>query len=158
MVPRRVLPSSHEGPSNVEGCLPLDAANDLGHRVLRCNGQAPVHVLPQQVSLCNMTFLLLGSRAQDCSKRPPQLVGERLPTILGDKHPMLLAVPRGLAESPAVWHDKLPRGETVSGALEGVCCFDSRNCQTLGVPRQSRGFTLIKLSKFVVSCSWYICA
>jgi len=26
--------------------------------------------------------------------------------------------------------------------LEGVCHFDSRSCQTLGVPRQSRGFTL----------------
>jgi hypothetical protein len=34
----------------------------------------------------------------------------------------------------------------LSGSLEGVCCFDSRNCQTLGVPRQSRGFTLIKLN------------
>jgi hypothetical protein len=39
----------------------------------------------------------------------------------------------------------LPGAQTLSGSLEGVCCFDSRNCQTLGVPRQSRGFTLIKL-------------
>src|SRR5205807_7757963 len=46
-------------------------------------------------------------------------------------------------------HDKLPLGETLSGSPKGVCRFDSRNCQTLGVPRQSRGFTLIKLDKFV---------
>src|SRR6516165_6101503 len=76
---------------------------------------------------------------------PPQLMVERFPTILRDKHHMILAVPHGMAESLAVWHDKLPLGSTLSGSPEGVCCFDSRNCQTLGVPRQSRGFTLIKL-------------
>src|SRR4030095_16203446 len=59
---------------------------------------------------------------------------------------MILAVPLGMAESFTVWHDKLPFGGTLSGSPEGVCCFDSRNCQTLGVPRQSRGFTLIKLN------------
>src|SRR5262249_23034534 len=75
---------------------------------------------------------------------PPQLMVERFPTILRDKHHMILAVPRGMAESLAVWHDKLPLGSTLSGSPEGVCRFDSRNCQTLGVPRQSRGFTLIK--------------
>src|SRR5215813_3188033 len=78
---------------------------------------------------------------------PPQLMVECLPTILRDKHHMILAVPRGMAESLAVWHDKLPLGRTLSGSPEGVCRFDSRNCQTLGVPRQSRGFTLIKLSR-----------
>src|SRR6516165_145544 len=76
---------------------------------------------------------------------PPQLMVERFPTILRDKHHMILAVPHGMAESLAVWHDKLPLGSTLSGSPEGVCRFDSRNCQTLGVPRQSRGFTLIKL-------------
>jgi hypothetical protein len=35
----------------------------------------------------------------------------------------------------------LPLGGTLSGSPEGVCRFDARNCQTLGVPRQSRGFT-----------------
>src|SRR4029450_6980650 len=58
---------------------------------------------------------------------------------------MILTVPLGMAESFTVWHDKLPFGGTLSGSPEGVCCFDSRNCQTLGVPGQSRGFTLIKL-------------
>src|SRR5262249_55964201 len=77
---------------------------------------------------------------------PPQLMVERFPTILRDKHHMILAVPRGMAESLAVWHDKLPLGSTLSGSPEGVCRFASRNCQTLGVPRQSRGFTLIKLN------------
>ena len=57
---------------------------------------------------------------------------------------MRLAVPRRMAESRAVWPDKLPLGGTLSGSLEGVCRFDSRNCQTLGVPRLYRGFTLIK--------------
>ena len=47
-----------------------------------------------------------------------------------------------MAESLDVWHDRLPFSETLSGSLEGVCRFDSRSCQTLGVPRQSRGFTL----------------
>src|SRR6516162_425178 len=75
----------------------------------------------------------------------PQLMVERFPTILWDKDHMILAVPRGMAESLAVWHDKLPLGRTLSGSPEGVCRFDSWNCQTVGVPRQSRGFTLIKL-------------
>jgi hypothetical protein len=57
---------------------------------------------------------------------------------------MIRAVPLGLAESLTVWHDKLPLGGTLSGSPKGVCRFDSRNCQTLGVPRQSRGFTMIK--------------
>src|SRR5256886_11684484 len=69
----------------------------------------------------------------------------RFPTILRDKDHMILAVPLCITESFAVWHDKLPLGETLSGSPKGVCRFDSRNCQTLGVPRQSRGFTLIKL-------------
>src|SRR4029453_4635640 len=75
---------------------------------------------------------------------PPQLMVERFPTILRDQHHMILAVPRGMAESLAVWHDKLPLGRTLSGSPEGVCRFDSRNCQTLGVPRQGRGVSLIK--------------
>src|SRR5688572_19314774 len=76
---------------------------------------------------------------------PSQCVIERFTTILRDKHHMILAVPLGMAESLAVWHDKLPLGGTLSGSPEGVWRFDSRHCQTLGVPRQSRGFTLIKL-------------
>src|SRR3989442_6372285 len=71
---------------------------------------------------------------------------ERFPTILRDKDHMILAVPLGMTESFTVWHDKLPLGETLSGSPKGVCRFDSRNCQTLGVPRQSRGVTLIKLT------------
>src|SRR5262249_35462587 len=86
---------------------------------------------------------------------PPQLMVERFPTILRDKHHMILAVPRGMAESLAVWHDKLPLGSTLSGSPEGVCRFDSRNCQTLGVPRQSRGFTLIKLWNYALDRSIY---
>src|SRR4029450_4688657 len=83
---------------------------------------------------------------------PPQLVVERFPTILWDKHYMILAVPLGMAESLAVGHDKLPLSRTLSGSLEGVCCFDSRNCQTLGVPGQSRGFTLINQCQSVATC------
>src|SRR2546430_15216887 len=69
----------------------------------------------------------------------------RFPTILRDKDHMILAVPLCITESFAVWHDKLPLGGTLSGSPKGVCRLDSRNCQTLGVPRQSRGFTMIKL-------------
>src|SRR5258708_37057801 len=73
---------------------------------------------------------------------PPQVMVEGFPTILRDKHHMILAVPRGMIQSLDVWHDRLPLRATLSGSREGVCCFDSRSCQTLGVPRQSRGFTL----------------
>src|SRR5260370_33573732 len=72
----------------------------------------------------------------------PPLMGERFPTIRRDKHPMILAVPRGMMQRLDVWHDRLPLRETLRGSREGVCCFDSRSCQTLGVPRQSRGVTL----------------
>src|SRR5919108_6508734 len=47
---------------------------------------------------------------------PPQLMVERFATILRDKHHMILAVPLGMAESLAVWHDKLPLGRTLSGS------------------------------------------
>ena len=145
MMSRLVLPASHAGPGHVDARFPLDEAHNLSHRVLRGHRQEQVHLLPHQVSLCKATFLWLGSCAKDCSAMPPQLVVKRLPTIRRDKYHMLLAVPLGMAESLAVWHDKLPLGRTLSGSPEGVCRFDSRNCQTLGVPRQSRGFTLIKL-------------
>src|SRR2546428_12484991 len=156
MVPRIVLASSHERPCNVDGRFPLDEAHDLGHRVLRGNREEHVHVIRHQVPLFNATFLLFGQRAKDFSQMAPQFVVERFPTILRDKHDMILAVPLGMAESFTVWHDKLPLGETLSGSPKGVCRFDSRNCQTVGVPRQSRGFTLIKLCtiQYTSNLSW----
>src|SRR5215813_6536192 len=144
MVPGRVLAASHEGPGNVDRRFPLDKAHNLRHRVLRGNGEEHVHVIPHHVPLFNPTFLLLCQRAEDLPEMPPQRVVERFPTILRDKHYMILAVPCGMAESLAVGPDKLPLGETLSDSLEGVCGFDSRNCQTLGVPRLCRGCTLIK--------------
>jgi len=146
MVPRRVLASSHARPGNVDGRFPREDAHDLGHRVLWRHRPEHGPVLCQHGPRCNATLLWLGSRAQDFPAMAPQCVRERLPTILRDTPPMLRAVPLGMAESLLVWHDKRPLGGTVSGSLEGVCCFDSRNCQTVGVPRQSRGFTLINVS------------
>src|SRR6516165_4407048 len=142
MVPGIVLAASHAGPGNVDRRFPLDKAHNLRHRVLRGNGEEHVHVISHHVPLFNPTFLLLCQRAEDLPEMPPQLMVERFATILRDKHHMILAVPCGMAESLDVWHDRLPLSETLSGSLEGVCRFDSRSCQTLGVPRQSRGFTL----------------
>ena len=99
-------------------------------------------MLPHQVPLFNPTFLLRGQRPEDLPEMPPQLRVERFPTIRRDKHHMRLAVPRGMMQSLDVWPDRLPLRETLSGSREGVCRFDSRSCHTLGVPRQSRGFTL----------------
>jgi len=56
-----------------------------------------VHVIRHQVALFNPTFLLLRQRAKDLSEMPPQFVVECFPTILRDKHHMILAVPRGMA-------------------------------------------------------------
>ncbi len=61
-----------------------------------------------------------------------------------------MAINRQFHGAPGPWRsarddqpaERLPLSETLSGSLEGVCRFDSRSCQTLGVPRQSRGFTL----------------
>ena len=142
MVPGIVLAAPHKGPSNVDRRFPLDKAHHLRHRVLRRNGKEHVHVIRHQVPLFNPTFLLRGQRPEDLPEMPPQLMVERFPTILRDKHHMILAVPRGMIQSLDVWHDRLPLRETLSGSREGVCRFDSRSCQTLGVPRQSRGFTL----------------
>ena len=147
MVPRIILASSHERPGHVDGRCPLDEAHALGHRVRRRDGEEHGHVSRQQVPLFTATLLVLGSRATDLPTMVPPFVGERLPTILRDQPYMRRAVPRGMAESLSVWHDTLPLGGTLSGSLEGVCCFDSRNCQTVGVPRQSRGFTLINYDK-----------
>src|SRR5215475_9218587 len=142
MVPGIVLAAPHKGPSNVDRRFPLDKAYHLRHRVLRRNGEEHVHVIRHQVPLFNPTFLLRGQRPEDLPEMPPQLMVERFPTILRDKHHMILAVPRGMIQSLDVWHDRLPLSDTLSGSREGVCRFDSRSCQTLGVPRQSRGFTL----------------
>src|SRR6266705_2375116 len=145
MVPGRVLAASHEGPGNVDRRFPLDKAHNLRHRVLRRDREEHMHVIRHPMPLLDATLLLLRQRAEDLPKMPPQLMGERFPTILWDKGHMILAVPLGMTESFAVWHDKLPLGGTLSGSPKGVCRLDSRNCQTLGVPRQSRGFTMIKL-------------
>src|SRR6266478_404876 len=142
MVPGRVLAAPHKGPSKVDRRFPLDKAHHLRHRVLRRNGEEHVHVIRHQVPLFNPTFLLRSQRPEDLPEMPPQLMVERFPTILRDKHHMILAVPRGMIQRLDVWHDRLPLRDTLSGSREGVCCFDSRSCQTLGVPRQSRGFTL----------------
>src|SRR6267378_1819311 len=142
MVPGRVLAAPHKGPSNVDRRFPLEKAHHLRHRVLRRNGEEHVHVIRHQVPLFNPTFLLRSQRPEDLPEMPPQLMVECFPTILRDKHHMILAVPRGMIQSLDVWHDRLPLRETLSGSREGVCCFDSRSCQTLGVPRQSRGVTL----------------
>jgi hypothetical protein len=150
MVSGRVLPSSPKRPCTRDGRFPLDATNDLSHGVLRGQSEEHVPVVCHHVPLFTTTCLVLGSRAQDCPKMPPQLVIERFPTLLRDTHPMLRAVPLGRAESLAVWPDKLPLGGTLSGAPEGVCCCDSWNGQTVGVPRQSRGFTSIKLLRLRV--------
>jgi len=145
MVPWRVLASSHEHPCHVDGCFPLEKAPDLGHRGLWGNGEEHVHLIRHHVPLFNPTFLLLGQRAKDCPAMASPGVVERLPTILGDKHDMLRAVPLGMAESLIVRHDKLPLGGTLSVSLQGVCFFDSRNCQTVRVPRRCGEFTWIKL-------------
>ena len=50
---------------------------------------------------------------------PPQLVVKRFPTMLRDKHHMILAVPRGMIQSLDVWHDRLPLRETLSGSPRG---------------------------------------
>src|SRR5262244_1449221 len=150
MVPGRVLAASHEGPGNMDRRFSLDKAHNLRHRVLRGHGEEHVHVIRHQVPLFHPTFLLLCQRTADLPEMPPQLMVECFPTILRDKHHMILAVPRRMAESLAVWHDRLPLSETLSGSLEGVCRFDSRSCQTLGVPRQSRGFTLGNYDKLSV--------
>ena len=145
LVPWSMLTSSHARPCHGDGRCPLAAATDLGHGVLRGNREEQGPVLRHHVPRGKATCLLLGQGTPDFPQRPPSCVGERFPTILRDKHHMILAVPLGIAERLTVWHDKLPLGGTLSGSPEGVCCFDSWNCQTLGVPRQSRGFTLIKL-------------
>jgi hypothetical protein len=143
-MPRRVLAASPERPGHVEGRVPLDEAHDLGPGGLRGNRPEQVHVIRPQGALFKATCCLCGQRAPDVSQRAPPFVVERFSTLLRDTDDMILAVPLGMTESLAVWHARLPLGETLSGSREGVGRFDSRNCQTLGVPRQSRGFTVIK--------------
>jgi hypothetical protein len=86
MVPGIVLAASHEGPGNVDRRFPLDKAHDLRHRVLRRNGEEHMHVIRHQVPLFNATFLLLRQRTEDLPAMPPQLMTERFPTILRNKH------------------------------------------------------------------------
>ena len=52
-------------------------------------------MIRHQVPLFNPTFLLRGQHRKT-SEMPPQLMVERFPTILRDKHHMILAVPRGM--------------------------------------------------------------
>ena len=145
MVSCGVLASSHEHPGHVDGRFPRDEADHLGYGVLGRNRDAQVPVLRPQVALFNPPCLVRRQRAQAISEMPPPCVVKGLPTILRDTHHMRRAVPRGMAESLAVWPDKLPLGGTVSGSPEGVCCFDARNCQTVGVPGRAGGLPTLKL-------------
>jgi hypothetical protein len=70
------------------------------------------------VPLFNLTFLLRGQRPEDLPEMPPQLMVERFPTILWDKHHMILAVPRGMIQSLDVWHDSKPRQHILSTSAE----------------------------------------
>jgi len=96
MVSRRVLAASHERPGNVNGRFPFDKAHDLGHRVLRGNGEKHVHMICHHMPLFNPTLLLLGQRAKDFPEMSPQFVVKRFPTILRNKDDMILAVPLGM--------------------------------------------------------------
>ena len=48
---REVLPPPEVGPRNVDGTLPLDESEDLGHGVLRGNGQQHVHMVEVEMPL-----------------------------------------------------------------------------------------------------------
>ena len=74
MVSRVVLASSQERPGNVDGRLPLEEADHLGHGILWGNREEHVHVIRPHMSLFTTTFLWLRQRTKDVPEMPPQCV------------------------------------------------------------------------------------
>ena len=64
MVSRVVLASSQERPSNVDGRLPLEEADHLGHGILWGNREEHVHVIRPHMSLFTTTLELFRNKRQ----------------------------------------------------------------------------------------------
>jgi hypothetical protein len=139
---REVLPSPQGGPRNGDGALPLDEPEDLGHRVLRGDGQQHVDMVEVEMALFHQDLALPGQLPQHWPEVFAAFPVPGLAPIVGDPDPMGPCTPtwRGLSSRCRPWK---PPGDRVSFerfTAQEAFVF-SRNCQTLGVARQSRGVT-----------------
>ena len=126
----------------MDGTLPLDEPEDLGHRVLRRDGQQHVDMVEVEMALLHHALALPGQLAQHGPEVFAEFSVQGLPPVLGDPDHMGPCTPtwRGLSSRCRPWK---PLGDSVSFerfTAQEAFVF-SRNCQTLGVARQSRGVT-----------------
>src|SRR5271169_963594 len=73
--------------------LPLQKPDDRGHRVLRWNRDAHVHMVRLQMPFDDLTFLLLGQSMENFPQLPADFSEDNLPPSLGDEHNVVFAVP-----------------------------------------------------------------
>src|SRR5206468_5499414 len=78
------------------GAFPFQKSDHRGHRILRRNRDAHVHMVRQQVSLNDLAPLLPRQRVKYFSPLAACLAKQHLAPPLGHKHHMILTVPTGM--------------------------------------------------------------
>src|SRR5436309_12824653 len=78
------------------GALPFQKSDHRGHRILRRNRDAHVHMVRQQVSLNDLALLLPRQCAKYFSQLASCLAKQHLAPPLGHKYHMILTVPTGM--------------------------------------------------------------
>ena len=93
MLASEVFLSSEEVPGNMNGALPLNVANDLGHAVLWWNRDQHVNVVKHHVTFFNAALPLSRQLPKNRDKLFSKLFVECLPATFWDPYDMILAVP-----------------------------------------------------------------
>src|SRR6266550_7523876 len=78
------------------GALPFQKSDHRGHRILRRDRDAHVHMVRQRVSLHDLALLLPRQCVEYFSQLAPCLAKQHLAPPLGHKHHMILTVPTGM--------------------------------------------------------------
>ncbi len=78
------------------GALPFQKSDHCGHRILRRDRHAHVHMVRQQVSLNDLALLLPRQCVEYFSQFAPCLAKQHLAPSLWHKHHMILTVPTGM--------------------------------------------------------------
>ena len=80
-------------PSDGNGALTLEEADDRGHGVLGRDGDEHVDMIGHDVALVDGAFFLLGQLMEDRPEGRTNLAPEEPPSLFGNEHHVVFAVP-----------------------------------------------------------------
>jgi len=107
MQPGEIPPMPQAFSVDLDGRLPFQKADRVGHAELRRDTQTQVDVVRHRMSLHNLHTLLLTQISKDPSDLLPQIPVDCAPPILPDKHNVILAVPFHVGLALPISHDDL---------------------------------------------------